>query len=276
MFGQRTGFFQEAITLFLAAAAITFVTDWLFATIIVDEYLLINTVVAVAVVLGVLFGPSAAAGVGVGSVITDVLRLTVGPETLFVSLTFLGVGVLCHIFIQDNIEWFGSEIRIKSVLKLFAAVLLAALFAASFYAWSQELLGRFPFYPTFVFTAISYLLGALVAIPFVLIGIRSEQLPKGRQIVSTKIDPLSWWVVTITVLWPVLALIGSLGFRIRERIETPFIFRRLGIEFVYEFVSPAVFAQGGRRAQVLLGAIVLTVVGYRFVWLHKTGGEVSQ
>jgi hypothetical protein len=74
----------------------------------------------------------------------------------------------------------------------------------------------------------------------------------------------------------VLATVGSLGFRIRERIETPFIFRRMGIEFVYEFVSPAVFGQGGRRAQVLLGAIILTVVGYRFVQLNKTGREVTQ
>lgn len=277
MLGQRTEFFQEHSILFLATAAVTFVTDWLFATVIFEEYLLINIVVAVVVVLGVLFGPFAVAGVGAGSMIADVLRMTAGPDTLVVSMTFFGLGVLSHIFTQGSIDRFKrDEIRIKPVLKLLAAVLLAALFAASFYAWSQELLGRFPFYPTFVFTAISYLLGALLATPFVLVGIRSERIPEGQEIISTKVDPPSWWVVTTIVLWPVLATVGSLGFRIRERIETPFIFRRMGIEFVYEFVSPAVFGQGGRRAQVLLGAIILTVVGYRFVQLNKTGREVTQ
>jgi len=277
MFGGSAGFSRKQTTQLLTAAAITIATDRLFATIVLEEYLLINTVAAVAVAMGVLFGPSAAVGVGVGSMIADILQLTLTPQTLLLSVTLFGLGTLSHLFARSGRDLFGrGEVRVEPVLKLVGTVLLAVLFSASFYAWGQELLGRFPFYTTFVFTAISYLLGALLAIPFVVVGMRSELVARNRAVRSVGQEPLPRWVVTAILLWPVLATIGSLGFRIRERIQTPFTFRRLGIEFVYDFTSPAVFGQGGRRAQVLVGAMVLTVVGYRFVRLDGAGSEAEK
>jgi hypothetical protein len=81
-----------------------------------------------------------------------------------------------------------------------------------------------------------------------------------------------WSLIAVPPLWILLGSIGSIGFKLRERVSLGG-FQNFDVEFLYYLVHPDIFGHGGRRAQVVLGVVALLVI---FVSLRRmarrTGG----
>lgn len=237
---------------------------------VIDGVMIVGLSDGLAIPLGILFGPPAAIGLGVGVPVTDLANGALSVESALVGGAHVVVASLAsggwRRFPRVLPPFMRSHRRLR-VLTTFALVtVVASLIGASFLAWSHELFGTFPFYVTFTPTFIDYVVATAIVSPW--IGYPLFRIE--RYVSSTSRRPArslredgpakaDWTIVGVSVVWALLGVVGSIGFDVRSRIPVR-SFRRRGLVSVYEIVHPAVFGHDGRRAQVVFGTVMLLLL----------------
>ncbi|MFW6321528.1 MAG: hypothetical protein ACOC0Z_06715 [Halohasta sp.] len=215
-----------------------------------------------AVPLGMGFGMPAAVGLAAGAVAKDLLRMTLSAETalsalsLFVAAAFAAV---CWRGWPSPAAVDGR--RLDRWLAVAGLVVSASALGAATFAWGSELVGIHPFYLAFGATFVSFLGSALAWLVVAALLVTRGWLPERvARIVARptarvpSVRPRRLLTV-LPVVWAVAGLLWSVGFRIRERAPLDG-FERLGLEALYYGIHPDLFGRGGRRAQVVFGALM--------------------
>jgi hypothetical protein len=83
--------------------------------------------------------------------------------------------------------------------------------------------------------------------------------PKAQCCTKESADLWHWVLIIAPSFWALFGIVGSAGFAVREAIPRT-SFERRGVEYLYDLVHPSIFGQGGRRAQVVFGALVILLL----------------
>lgn len=237
---------------------------------VLGGYTVFRPSAGLAIPLGVLFGLPAAAGIGVGAVVAELLRTSLSVEGVLDAASLCLLASLSALAWEYSLAPYQTSRRFSRLDDWLGFAIVAAVVSvgvAAVHAWGRELFGLFPFFVTFADAALNYLLATLLVAPPFLFVLRHADLPAGMVPAHHRGDspPISprtrRMLVLIPLVWAIVAVVGSVGFAIRESI--PLVgFRQYNAEFLYHWVHPDVFGRGGRRAQVLFGALALVVFGH--------------
>lgn len=230
--------------------------------ILVVEGFLFTPSAGIAIPLGILFGFPAAVGVTAGAFLSDVLSLNISLNTLVYSIALFILSYIAHISYQYGIGTavVSSETPVKSVTRFIFVVIIACSVSAAFLAFGYELTGISPFYVSVIYGFIEFLLATVVVAPLIGLPIMYSQrlstytLPRNNDSIPPRIS--RWSFILVPPVWILFGTVGSVGFRIRERIALV-EFQRRNIDFIYHIIHPDIFGQGGRRAQVVFGTLML-------------------
>lgn len=229
-----------------------------------DAFVLVPSA-GLAIPLGILFGIPATLGLVSGAIIKNTIRSNLSsPALLDVVSVFLLAYLPYSLYkygVGDSIS--PDRRTLMSVGRFIYITLIACCGSAAFLAWTYELFEISPFYVTFLYSFVEYLLATSVIAP--LIGLSASYRRVLTSYIVSRSDsavpPRTYrrLLVAVFPFWAVLGIVGSVGFQIRESI-TLVSFRRRGIDVLYHYVHPDVFGQGGRRGQVIFGTIMLLLV----------------
>ena len=230
---------------------------------VVGDFFLVPSA-GLAVPLGILFGHPAIFGVVLGVFVGDLLTSNLSIPSLLYTLSILLLAYLSYAFYRYGV---GSAIVpgggiLSSVGRFVFTAVIVCIAAAAFLAWGYELTWISSFYVSFLTSFVEYLLATLlVATPIGIVARRRRwptyRVARDASVASAGVHRLL--LVAIPPTWAVLGSVGSVGFQIRETIPL-MTFRQLGVEFLYHYVNPEIFGQGGRRAQVVFGALMLLLL----------------
>jgi len=225
-------------------------------------------------------GPAALWGIPLGYVLSDAATSSLGPHTL--------VGVGAHLYLGyatcKLLSWFDGDASRGSVSvglgRFVLAVALAAAGAAAISGWGSEVVHQTPFFiavlPAFAEFA---LLGVLFALP--LAGLFRRAASAGTSALGVTAAPEQQFdgrtnlrrVAAVTVGWLVVGTVASVGYRAFEKLPAG-TFTSRDLEFVLLLRQPTLFGPGAGRLQVLLGAVLLSVLVVLLVWPSERA-EVS-
>lgn len=262
---------QKAILFLGSSTGYLVVSHFLNGVPTVRGHLLVGTSAGLAIPLGVMFGLPAALGVGVGVLLDDVLRFAFSLNSVFNGLSHFIAASFAHVLWRHDVHPIPSPSKegsgsVRFWVDFAVVALLASTSAAAFLAWGYEILGAFPFYTSFVAAFTNYLLATTILTPLLVypafrFGVSSNpKTPRGTG--GTEMSNYASVrspAVVLPVLWAVFGVVGSIGFRMRERVPYR-AFQLYDIGFVYEVIHPDVFGHGGRRAQVVFGALMLLLL----------------
>ncbi len=218
--------------------------------------------IGLAIPLGAVFGFPAVIGLVSGMVVTQLAQVGFSLLVVFdVGAIFVLSAVPAAVWQSQVALWGERTVDIQGVTGLAVLALIASVGGASLFAWGGELLGLFPFYVAVVETSMRYVLATVLVAPAVLLLASLLQRNRSRPSPPTKFGV---GFVLLPLLWALLAFVGSLGFNVRERISQ-FVFEQYGVELLYNVLHPDIFGQGGRRIQVLFGAVMLVAWGVSVV-----------
>lgn len=240
---------------FCAYLAFRFALDGVFSIFGV----IVTPSVGLAVPLGAAFGLPAAVGVAVGAFVAQTYQVGLSVMAVFGGLSVFVLATVGSLGWQSKVRiGSGTLIDVVGGAGLVVVTATGAIGAAAVLAWGGELVGRFPFYVTVLDAVFRYLVAtAIVGAPlFVGIWIASNRHPGLEWSTPTRSVGLGF--VAVPVLWTAVAFVGSVGFNIRERLPRA-AFEIRGIEPLYNLIHPDIFGQGGRRAQVVFGAVMLVL-----------------
>lgn len=223
-----------------------------------------------AVPLGIFFGVPAAVGIAAGALIAGIARTGLPLWTVFEALSLFLLAVVSWrgwmLYFEPDIERSSSALGQTAVtgpagwIRFCSLTVLASVGSAAFLAWGGELLGLFPFYVTLPDIAARYVLATTVAGVPVAVFLSALASQTSTEVVSQSESAPSqtrrWAFVFLPLVWGVTGFAGGVGFSIRERIDVR-TFEEFGVDFLYHWVHPEIFGQGGRRVQVALGAVLL-------------------
>lgn len=259
------------------AVALASATAYVMTSLVVDGRLEIGREVVLqpssglAVPVGIAFGLPAALGIGLA--------------VLGVNLSTLSLAVGCSAVSHVALALLASELWDRGILPtdpgktwesadvwvgILSVTALSSIVAAALLAWGYEILGLFPFYVSFPAALLDFLLGTVVVgFPALYVLRRLGGWPGVSETPASADGRRFCLSLSAAVLWGVGGVVGSVGFAIREKLPSDeFVDRGLGV--LYEVVHPDVFGHGGRRAQVVFGGLMLTlVVGHLLV--HRGG-----
>lgn len=271
---MRRVFSRRDLALVLSAAVGFSLTHVLLDGVVVLGGTVLAPSVGLAVPLGVTFGLPAAVGLALGVVVRDALRLVISLETAFAALSLFLLAAIPYLLWRYEVgpvsmwrERLAAGPRWWLEFALVATT--AALGAAAFRAWGFEFLGSFPFYVSFLTTFLEYLLATVLVAPALIVAFRVGRVrdrlgthPDGDAVTPSRATTrFEWLAYLVPVAWVVGGLIGSVGFGIRERVSLQG-FRDVNVGFLYDWIHPDVFGYGGRRAQVVFGAIMMILAVY--------------
>lgn len=217
--------------------------------------------------VGVLFGLPGAIGMGIGVLALDTAQSTLGLQTIASSLSLFALAMLGRTFWRRSrtrqVTSTRSGILAGYASAVFVVVVSCGLVAGLF-AWLMELFGLFPFYVSFAGAVVSYTLATAVITPVAFALVRwtgyAFKLAGDSPPSPTEPNRRPLWVVAIaTGFWVATSSLASLVFSIRHKVPLE-AFERYDVVFAYEYVHPAIFGHGARRAQVLFGAVMLVIV----------------
>ncbi|WP_128904477.1 hypothetical protein [Halorubrum amylolyticum] len=222
-------------------------------------------------------GPAALWGIPLGCVLSDAATGSLGPGTLVGAGAHLYLGyatcTLLRGFDADAPRVSVSSVRERIGLGRFVLVVaLAAAGAAAISGWGGELVHRTPF---FVAAPAAFAEFVLLSAPFALplAGLFGRAGSAGASALGVTATPRRRFdrqpdrrrVAAVTVGWVVVGTVASVGYRTFEKIPAgPFTSRDL--EFVLLLRQPTLFGPGAGRLQVLLGAVLLSVLVILLVW----------
>lgn len=218
--------------------------------------------------LGILFGVPAALGIAVSVFTTDAIRVAITLQTLVESLSLFLLAYMGRelwgrnpsVSLENN-----DFATARTWISIAITAIPSCIVAASILAWGYEIFGLFPFFISFLSATLSYLVSTLLLAPPIIYAVHRMDTPSWLD-VSLPVERPSEdsstfrYVVLVSGLWAILGVVGSIGFTIRQKIPRRF-FRYANVELLYESIHPDIFGQGGRRVQILFGAIMI-VVGF--------------
>lgn len=225
-----------------------------------------------AVPAGIVFGLPGAVGIGLAVLVVD--ASTLGPAVVWVAVAHVALALLGYELWNRGILPTDPPAAFEGAdfwLGVLSVTALSSVVAAALLAWGYEVLGLFPFHVSFPSAVVDFALGTLlVGLP----ALSAVTRLGGRRSVGGEAASAErrrfWLLLSTALLWSVGALVGSLGFAIREKLSADvFVSRGLGV--LYEVVHPDVFGHGGRRAQVVFGGLVLTLLAGQL--LVRRGGD---
>lgn len=233
----------------------------------VSSSVLLTPSAGVAIPLGIVFGLPAAVGLLTGYGATQFILGSFHLIAVFEAASIVVLAGVSALAWKSTIDREGSvTFHISGVTGFVFLTAVVSVGSAATLAWGGELLGFSPFYVSFVDALFRYLLATVIVAPVVLLFAamaNTDDVRTGDSL--SHILPLSFAVIPL--LWSLLAVIGSIGFTIRERIPLV-LFEEHGIEILYHLVHPEIFGQGGRRVQVAFGAVML------LAWMRTFGRNV--
>lgn len=213
--------------------------------------------------LALLFGPAVGWGVAAGVLTTALLRGSLAPVTVAVVaavlvLALLGPrlwGAVPRLSSGDP----PTALSARSILEYVVVTLVTVLAAVATLGWGYELVGAAPFHLVALPTALPLAAVTLaVGPPILLAGARfADQLPiRTPAVRSSRAAALGAVLVPI---WLVAGVGLSLGFRVAQSLP-PTTFTSRGLDLLVPLLDPALVGQGGRRVQVVVGAVALVLV----------------
>jgi hypothetical protein len=215
--------------------------------------------VGLAVPLGAAFGLPAAVGVAAGAFVAQTYQVGVSLMALFGGLSVFVLAMVASLGWQSEVRiGSGTLLDVVGVAGLVVLTAIGAIGAAAVLAWGGELVGRFPFYVTVIDAVVRYLVATAIVGPPLYIGIwvASSRQPRLQSSMPTRSVGLGF--VAVPFLWAAVGFVGSVGFNIRERLSRA-AFEIRGIQPLYNLIHPDIFGQGGRRAQVVFGAVMIVL-----------------
>jgi hypothetical protein len=213
------------------------------------------------------FGPAALWGIPLGYVLSDVATSSLGPGTLVGAGAHLYFGyATCRL-----LRWFDADTPRVSVSvgperiglgRFVFAVVLAAAGAAAISGWGGEIIHRTPF---FVAAPTAFAEFVLLSVPFALplaglfgrVTSTFEVTDATRARFDGRLALLQ--VAAVTVGWVVIGTVASVGYRTFEKLPAG-SFTSRDLDFVLLLRQPVLFGPGAGRLQVLLGAVLLSVL----------------
>jgi len=218
-----------------------------------------------AVPLGILFGIPAIFGLTSGMVVHHVFQLNFSPVVLISisSTSFLAYlsYTLYKFLIGTSTNSENNILMVVGRVLLITAIVCCG--TAAFSAWSYELAGASLYYVVFLYSFVEYLVAIFAVAPFVALLIYSRRFMNVHMVSYSIFTPPTrrsrWLLVLAPLCWATFGIIGSVGFRIRESVPLS-AFQRRGLDFLYHYVHPNIFGQGGRRVQVLFGTIMILLI----------------
>jgi hypothetical protein len=224
----------------------------------------LSVAAGVVLPLALLFGPSVGWGAAAGVVATAVLRGSLAPTTLAVAASVLVLATL-------GPRLWGAVPRLSSgrpptdrsargLLEYAVVAAVAVATATAVVGWGYELLGAAPFHVVALPTALTLAATTLVVgPPTLLVGARfADRLPLRRPPARDSSRAVALGTVLVP-LWFVAGVVVSLGFRVAQALATT-TFTSRGLDWLVPMLDPALVGHGGRRVQVLLGAVALCLV----------------
>lgn len=249
-----------AMTSFVAFVVLALALDGL---VVLPGHVVLTPSVGLAVPLGAAFGLPAAVGLAVATAVVTGTQTGLSMLAAFDGLSLFVLALVAALGWRSELQLSaGTALDASGVSGLVALTAVGSVGGASVLAWGGEFLGLFPFYVTFLDALVRSLVATAVVVS-VLVGANSLL---GRPVDGHSAESshrIHRGFVWIPFLWALLAVIGSVGFNIRERIaETAF--ETYGVEFLYHLVHPDLFGRSGRRAQVAFGAVMLVAWAVTF------------
>lgn len=223
----------------------------------------LSVAAGVALPLALLFGPVAGWGVAAGVVLAALLRGSFGPPTLaavaaVLVLAALGPrlwGAVPRLSSGDP----PTALSARAVLEYVAVALVSVVAAAATVGWGYELLGVAPFHLVALPTVLPLAATTLAVGPPLLIagGRFADRLPVRTP--APHPSRAAALGAVLVPLWVAAGAVVSLGFRVAQSLA-PTTFTSRGLDVLVTLVDPALVGQGGRRVQVVLGAVALLLV----------------
>jgi hypothetical protein len=248
---------------FCAFLALRFALDGVFSVFGV----ILTPSVGLAVPLGAAFGLPAAVAVAVAAFVAQTYQVGFSMMAVFGGLSVFVLATVAWLGWRSKVQLnSGTRLAIVGVPGLLIVTVVGSVGAAAVLAWGGEIVGRFPFYVTVLDTVLRYLVATALVGPPLLVGLWVALNRRSRLQSSTPTRSVGLGFVTVPLLWAVVAFVGSVGFNIRERLPQA-AFEIRGIEPLYHLVHPDIFGQGGRRAQVVFGAVMIVL------WAFTTRGR---
>ncbi len=234
----------------------------------------VDLTTALPVPLVWLMGSTALVAIPVGFALSDVVSNAAGVGTL------VGIGV--HLFLGY------SGAKLSERYDLFAhgalpmagpATLarlglisgLATIGSAAVAGWLSELFHLTPFYvaawSSFLETFVMVL---LFTIPLVFLlhrvfrGIETHTNLNLRRMTDFHEEFNSVWILGISLAWFLAGTVGSITYRVLERIP-PIAFHNRGLEFLMVIDNPAIFGSGASRVHVLFGALFASILIIQYI-----------
>lgn len=211
-------------------------------------------------------GPAALWGIPLGYALSDAAMSSLGPATLIGAGAHLYIGyATCKL-----LSWFDGDVSRGSVSVGFGrfglSVALAAAGAAAISGWGSEVVHQTPFFVAAPLAFAEFaLLGVLFALP--LAGLFRRVASTGTSALGVTAAPRQRFdgrtnlrrVAAVTVGWLVVGTVASVGYRAFEKLPAG-SFTSRDLEFVLLLRRPTLFGPGAGRLQVLLGAVLLSVL----------------
>lgn len=237
---------------------------------------LVTPSAGLAVPFGAAFGLPAAVGIGVAALAVGTLQAGTAVLATVDALSLFALAVVPAFAWESEIQLRTGTLALTGVAGFAVVTAVGVVGGASVLAWGGELVGQFPFYVTFLDGLVRYLVATATVVPVFLAALVLTGRPTTLSS-PTVSHRLGLGFVAVPVFWAALAVVGSVGFGIRERIPR-FVFETYGVEFLYRLVHPDVFGRGGRRAQVAFGALMLVAwaLTFRRTRLSNAGANAAE
>ncbi|WP_323191481.1 QueT transporter family protein [Halostella sp. PRR32] len=218
----------------------------------------------IPVIFGILFGPAAAWGSGIGNLINDVFAGTFGPGSLFGFIGNFFFGLIGYKLwgnlgaLSSGVEPNFRENAGRQLLEYVIVVVVGSALCASIIAWGLEVLGLFPFSVLGTIILLNNVIASVVLGPPLLyltyprikdMGLlypdllRDEDLPDAS---ASRAQTAAFGLAVVSVVWAAVGIAVSLGIQ-----DVPF-----GAS------QGEQFGAGGSTVQIAIGAIsFLAVLG---------------
>ena len=216
-----------------------------------------------AILFGVLFGKSAIIGVTLGEVINQLIILNVTVHSvihvIFIFVLSIGAYLTYLQGVGNSIS--SKPTTVRASLRFILISLNTLIVGVAFYAWTCEIFGISNFHLTFLGIFTENVLAVLIIslLGGIIVGKTDFSTPKARSYTIESVDLWHWVLIIAPSFWALFGIVGSAGFTVRTGIPRT-SFERRGVGYLYDLVHPSIFGQGGRRAQVALGALMLLLL----------------
>lgn len=234
--------------------------------IILSEYFVPRLSIGLAIPLGFLLGIPAVLGLVVGAAISELyITQQLGIGSTILAVFFLSIIPAMWVQMSSG-KHLTSSITTLKFVQFIKIGLFTILFTGAIMAWWFEIIGYMPFYVSFPSLFTQFSIPTIILTPLIFgVGIYLTNHISEGKIINSKIRSdgiriqFFSWNGFFLIGWICISYIGSIGFHIREHIPHS-TFELYDVSILYTLVHPDIFGQGGRRAQVALGAFMICLL----------------